>query len=275
MIKTKTFTNIADVDSYVIDKIQSLHSNSQTFFFLGGSFARKSETKLSDIDYTACINDKIEHPRFYFEIINVGSVIRLLSIYFYSYDEVLIDNSKVDDEVYLWMKLFLPKTRFVGGDKSKYDEIYKFYSELSYTRKPKAKTVHKSFGKLLELIARIKKWYGQDNFVEMVYYGTKLAEHVRRLVIEVNGPIALESENKYLQGHFDLPLLPKDFEKLYIQLNRYTQKEIDPKVYRDYCITLVKNTAKFLLENKQAVDDWTLQLLSNESFEQYVDLCTD
>ncbi len=123
---------------------------------------------------------------------------------------------------------------------------------------------------MLELIARIKKWYEKDNFVEMVYYGVKLAEHVKRLVIEVNGPIAVKSENNFLETHFKLPKQPKDFEKLYLTVNRYTANGISAKEYRNSCITLVQNTADFLLENKEKVDVWTLDLLTSSIFKEYL-----
>ena len=271
MNEPKAFSAILDIDRYVIDVVGQMHPNTDVSIFLGGSFARGKETSLSDIDYTVCVDDAIKHPRFYFELTILDKTPRLLSIYFYSYEEILIDKSKVDDEVYLWMKFFLPETRYVGGNKKVYATIRNFYTNLEYDRKFSAKTVHKSFGKLLELIARIKKWEDKGNFVEMVYYGTKLAEHVRRLVVEVNGPIAVGSENVYLQRHFDLPKLPRDFKGLYLEINRYSTNAIAPAEYRAFCVALVKNTAVFLTENKASVDDWTLSLLTNKIFTKYVD----
>jgi predicted nucleotidyltransferase len=123
MNKLKSFKTLSEIDDYVNKTTRELHQNCDNFIFLGGSFARNSETQLSDIDYSVCVDEKIEHPRFYFELISLNGTPRLLSNYYFQYDEILINNSQVDDEIYLWMKLFLPETRFVGGNEANYEKV--------------------------------------------------------------------------------------------------------------------------------------------------------
>ena len=264
------FNSISDLDLYVEKLVKQYHPDDFNCIFLGGSFVRKTQTLLSDIDYTACANGSINHSRFYFEIIEIEKILRLLSIYFFEKVELLPKKEAVGDEEYLWMKKMLPNTRFVSGNKTFYNKVAKFYSNLEYSRKPKHKTIHKSYGKLLELIARIKKWHQKDNFVEMAYYGEKLAEHVRRLVVEMNGPMSVTSENFYLDAHFELPLLPDAFKELYLTLNRYSSKAISPDQYEKACIDLVINTSDFLKKHKAKLDEWTIQLLENPNLKSFL-----
>ncbi len=268
-MQTERFTSIEDLNDHVTSVVRSLHSEN-FLVFLGGSFARGSFTDLSDIDYTACVDGSVSHSRFYFKIIKLENKLRLLSIYFFKYDEILIDDSKVDDEVYLWMKEFIPETKFISGDKTTYDNLMAFYSNLKYTREPKDKTIHKSFGKLFELILRIKKWEQKGDFAEMVYYGTKLAEHVRRIVIEINGPIAVKSENVYLDAHYTLPKLPKDFKKLYMTVSRLNIEAITTESYFAACRSLVVNTIDFLNEYKEKLDSWSKGLLESDTLEDFL-----
>lgn len=268
--KVNSFNNINQLEEYLTNLVKNKHQNDFVCIFLGGSFVRNTQTSLSDIDYTTVVSDKFSHSKFYFELIELEEQLRLLSNFYFEKCEVLPD--KTGDEEYLWIKRMLPETRFVSGDKRFYDDICNFYEKLEYTRPPKFKTIHKSYGKLLELIARIKKWRKNNNFVEMVYYGSKLAEHVRRLVLEINGPIALRSENFFLEGHFSLPLLPEKFEELYLEINRYTAESITLDEYERCCIELVLNTSKFLTTHKDKIDPDTITLLESPVLRDFIEL---
>jgi hypothetical protein len=268
----KEFKSLVEVDEYVNGLVINVHPNDLNCIFLGGSFVIGTQTPLSDIDYTACVKNKFNHSRFIFQIIKLKNTLRLLSIYFYNIDEILPRVSDVNDEHYLWIKGMMSNTRFAAGNKKRYESIVNFYKKLTYSRQPKAKTLHKSFGKLLELIARIKKWNQQNKFPEMVYFGQKLAEHTRRLIIEINGPITIRSENYYLEAHFDLPSLPKNYKDLYLIINRYNQKACTLDQYENACTEMVLSTIKFLQAHKKKLDPWTLGLLADTDLTKYVQL---
>lgn len=259
---------LENINQTAIRRVTSLHAKTTDFIFLSGSFVKGNFSPLSDLDYTACINEPINHPRFYFTVIDHEGTLRMMSIYFYERHELMKPIEDIDDAYYLWEKDMMPNSKFISGDKESYDNLVLFCKNLIYTRPVKKKTIHKSFGKLFDLLVKLKKYLIAENELLLKYYGSKLAEHVRRLVAEYNGPIHLKGESEYVEAHLAMDG-PASFKKSYSDLAGYSFTVLTPKKYYEKAFNLVIDTIDFIHTVPQSdVDDFSLELLQNKNLEE-------
>lgn len=270
---TNTFFNsIEELNQEVISICKQQHPDDLELIFMEGSFVYGTPTKLSDVDYTATVSKPFKHSKFLFKLLEVDGVLRLVSVYFFTKEEYHLSPELIEDEDYLWNKGMMPLTKFIYGNQALYDQIKEFYANLTYTRPPKGKTIHKSFGKLLELTARVKKWESKNNAIEMAYYGQKIAEHVRRLIVEINGPMSLKTENEFLEEHYRLAKLPTDFETLYPIVACLDFSGISKEEYREKCKILVHNTIIFLKKYENLLDPFSQDLINNPRITEFIEL---
>lgn len=264
---------IEQIHSEIVDKVLSLHSKDTVeMVFLSGSAVKGNFTEYSDIDYTACISEAIQHPRFYFTLLDHDGAPRVVSIFFYESVELLRSTEQVDDEFFLWEKEMLRHSRFIFGKEEVYNKLLHFCNELRYTREPKGKTIHKSFGKLLELLVKMKKYFQVNDALLLKYYGQKLAEHVRRLVLEFNGPIYLKGESEYVRRHFEMES-PRGFADDYQTLAGLSFTEQIQSAYLATAQRLVTNTITFIREQpSELLDDFSKQLLENKLLDSLIDM---
>lgn len=265
-------SNYKDLDKWVIREVKKLHEKDYGFVFLSGSLIRGGFGQLSDIDYTACVHEKLTHPRFIFRIVEIDGCLRPVSIFFYTISELDIPQSEVDEEYYLWVKGMMSNSKFVDGDEDIYTKIVDFTKQVEFSRTPSHKTLHKSFGKLLELLQKVRKYHQKSDEDRMVYYGLKLAEHVHRLVKELNSPLALQSESQLYQAYLSLENVPSSFEELFPVLARVNLEACSIDTYWQSAQILVGNTFKWLgqPENRSRLDPFSLELLEDPSTDQFI-----
>ena len=261
--------NIRAVNNYVTNIVKKLHPKPEPLIFLGGSFSYGKPSPYSDIDYTVVIKEKFDHSIFKFELVKLNKIVRLLSIYFYYIDDILMPKENLGVEEYLWHKDMMPQTTFVYGDRKLFNKICDLYKDFEYTKSPNQGKIHKSLGKLFELLSRIKKFEQVGNEMLMIYYGNKLAEHVLRLVKEYNNPIHVRSENFLLDTIFNLKKTPKDFKDLYLKINRYTLEGISKSQYVADCKSLTENVLEWIKFFEHSKDIFTYDLLKSSYFKEY------
>src|SRR3989338_8119495 len=101
----KKFDNVDELNLHILKKVSGLHPKDLDLVFLEGGFARGNPSKWSDIDYTACVANKISHPKFLFEFVEINGVKRISSVFFYETSkDILIPRENIEDEHYLWIK---------------------------------------------------------------------------------------------------------------------------------------------------------------------------
>lgn len=265
------YSDINKLNQYVKKKVGTVHPHDLDVLFLEGGFARGSATRWSDIDYTACVSDKITHPKFLFEFVNLAGTKRVLSVFFYQTEkEILIPKQEMGDDHYLWIKDMMANSAFVGGKRETYDKIVTLYKGLEYSHSPRPREVHKCTGKAIELFLHAKKCQDRGRLREMIYYGQKVAEKCRGLVAEFNEPLHLGSETDYLEGNFKLPDKPNSFVRLYSEVNRFSLGAISEEEYIKQCRELVIATMEFLLERKNKLDVYTKSFLKGSEWKQFI-----
>lgn len=258
--------NLKKLNKKTLDFIKELHPNDFDFAFISGSIVRGGFSKFSDIDYTACVSEKFEHPRFNFKVIQYEGRPRVVSIYFYLTNELLRKEEEIDEEYWLWEKQMMLNCDFIGGNKSLFDKAVKTAKNTNYSRGIDPKTFHKSLGKLLELLVKVRKYLDKKDVKMMSYYGFKLAEHARRIIAEINPKLSLRSESEFLNANLNFTDTPKGFKTFYPLIAGYSLSTLDEKEYFRRCKKLVKILFKFVSENKIFPDKFTEALINEKSY---------
>lgn len=256
------FETIQDLHNYTITVCQQLHPEDLDLLFISGSIARGTATAYSDVDYTACVAETYSHPAFKFFVAEIAGTPRIVSIYFYHTPNLAITQDQMDEEHYLWEKNMMQygKAEYVFGNKTLFSDIIEFYKTATYEKKPKSKSVHKSTGKLLELLVKVRKYKDKNDLSLMIYYGMKIAEHCRRIVFEANPPLSLNSESEMLSAILSMSLQPENFSRLYLKVARINGDKTNPKMYFRYAYQLVEETLIFVVNTKSLTETFGEEL---------------
>ena len=169
------------------------------------------------------------------------------------------------EDYYLWTKKMMQKGKaeFVHGNKALFDKIIDFNIRSTFAKEPNVRAIHRSTGKLLELLIKLRKYYDQNNLQQMIYYGMKLSEHSKKILLEYNQPLSLNSESEMFETIIHLKNKPRCFSKLYSIISRLTGKGISTKEYFLVTYEFVSELLAFVKENIIEEDVFTQALFDS------------